>query len=739
MSANLIPSSVLSATRAILRALTTTALLFALIGCSQEQPPEQPTRRWVGADYFPMPLHDWQRRGDTLVAKPASYGGHWGAYKARLYHATATVGTTGTFSTQFHLRQVKPSRKKERRMGVWLGLKSKTPSPQNVWIHPKRDPLFVGVSHTGRLQIGDLVTHHYLNAEIGVQLNIVGRLTDTADYIEVTAKVGQNRAVTAEHELPAGTLTGSLSLLAQGKQSEVHFKHWTVDGSALDTHIDRAVGPILWSQYTLQDSGTLKLQAQMVPLEETDSAEAVLEFEQDGRWIQVATAALEPLSSTFLFRVANVSAENAVSYRVKYLLADEPHYWSGTVRANPREKRNFSLGVFNCDHGELFPQDTMVRNVTQQNPDMLFFAGDQIYEGMDGVEVVREPLEGARLSYLSKYYQFGLTWRHLLKNRPSVIIPDDHDVFMPNVWGDRGDGYSMPPKWVNMVQRTQTGSLPDPIDPEPVRNDIQVYFTALDYAGMSFAIAEDRKFKTHPRFAKGIPRKPEFATKLDVKDAQLLGARQLKFVRQWRKRTEPLPVRWFLSQSMFSKGTTHIGAKLRRFEIDMDTNGWPQTARNQALRSIGRSTIMVNGDQHIGMLARLGIKTWDDGPLSFMVTGSSVGHPRAWWPEVEPIDGPINGPFTGRYIDDLTNHITVLGVTNPTPIASAGDSAWTRPDVASKGVFAVQAAKGSGHGIVTVDKAAKTATFSAYTLDFDASKPTQQDQFPGFPITQPLR
>lgn len=716
-------------------------LLAALSGCSQDstdQPP-QPTRRWVGADYFPMPLHDWQRRGDTLIVKPGSFGGRWGRYQSRLYHATATVGERGTFSTNVTFRQVKHPTKKERQIGIWLGLKSQTPSPQNVWIHPKANPFFVGVSHTGRLQVGDWVTPHYLNADVDIALAITGRLTNTADNLTVTVSSQQSRPVTVERELPAGTLQGALGLYAQGKQSEVHFRNWGVEGGALEHAKKDALGPILWTQYTLQDNGTLKLQAQMVPLEDEDPHIAMLEFKRGNTWEKAATAQLEPLSSTFLFRVKDVAALQALPYRVNYVLGGRDYFWEGTVRANPRSANTFSLGVFNCDHGELFPQDTMAGNVMQQDPDMLFFAGDQIYEGMDGVQVVREPPEGARLSYLGKYYQFGLTWRHLLKDRPSVIIPDDHDVFMPNIWGESGNGYSMPPEWVNMVQRTQTGSLPDPIDPEPVANGIDVYFTALDYAGMSFAIAEDRKFKTHPRFARGIPRKPENAARLDVPGAQLLGARQLNFLRQWRERTAQLPVRWFLSQSMFSKGTTNIGATLRRFEIDMDTNGWPQSARNEALRVIGRDTIMVNGDQHIGMLARLGIDTWDDGPLSFMVTGSSVGFPRAWWPETEPEGGTLNGPHTGRYLDDLTNHLTVLGVTNPTPIASADGNAVTRPDLADKGVFAVQAAKGSGHGIVTIDKAAESATFSAYRLDFDAAKPSPTDQFPGFPITQRLR
>ena len=52
--------------------------------------------------------------------------------------------------------------------------------------------------------------------------------------------------------------------------------------------------------------------------------------------------------------------------------------------------------------------------------------------------------------------------------------------------------------WVNAVQRTQSGHLPDPVDPEPCPSGIEVYFTELRYGGASFAIIEDRKFKTGP-------------------------------------------------------------------------------------------------------------------------------------------------------------------------------------------------------------------------------------------------
>jgi len=62
------------------------------------------------------------------------------------------------------------------------------------------------------------------------------------------------------------------------------------------------------------------------------------------------------------------------------------------------------------------------------NPDLLAFVGDQFYESSGGYGVLRGPLEPAILDYLRKWYLHGWTWRELTRDRPSISIPDDHDV-----------------------------------------------------------------------------------------------------------------------------------------------------------------------------------------------------------------------------------------------------------------------------------------------------------------------
>src|SRR5204863_121822 len=70
--------------------------------------------------------------------------------------------------------------------------------------------------------------------------------------------------------------------------------------------------------------------------------------------------------------------------------------------------------------------------------DLLAFVGDQFYESTGGYGVVRQPLDTAILDYLRKWYMHGWTWRELTRDRPSLSLPDDHDVYQGNVWGDGG-------------------------------------------------------------------------------------------------------------------------------------------------------------------------------------------------------------------------------------------------------------------------------------------------------------
>ena len=57
---------------------------------------------------------------------------------------------------------------------------------------------------------------------------------------------------------------------------------------------------------------------------------------------------------------------------------------------------------------------------------MLFFAGDQTYH---------------HTQHTAGWIEFGLQFRDLMKDRPTVTIPDDHDVGQANLWGERDFSY----------------------------------------------------------------------------------------------------------------------------------------------------------------------------------------------------------------------------------------------------------------------------------------------------------
>lgn len=118
-------------------------------------------------------------------------------------------------------------------------------------------------------------------------------------------------------------------------------------------------------------------------------------------------------------------------------------------------------------------------------------------------------------------------------------IPSSYKGDKESYAQDQG-GYKMPAEWVKMAERTQTSHLPDPYDPTPVKQGIGVYYCDLKYGGISFAIIEDRKFKSsatplipEAQIINGFFRNTDFDPKdADVAGAELLGQRQLNFFKQ---------------------------------------------------------------------------------------------------------------------------------------------------------------------------------------------------------------
>jgi hypothetical protein len=704
----------------------------------------QGTRDWTGPACWANPLQDWRVEDGDLVGDAA---------RNRTVHCLThdTGGTNAAFRLDVTVRldSAKPPSMPDKVWGGFaLGLRGAIDDARHALIYSDTR-VDAGLRADGRVFVGDAAGEGSVDAAKPSRLALCAESVGGDTRLTVTA-TQDHRSSTATALVPAALLRGNLALAAESPRRRPtegdrppirwRFHDWRASGPRVDAHPERAFGPVLWTQYTIS-RGVLKLSAQFPPLGPADAKEATLQVRRGDVWTDAARASIDPMARTAVFRIAPWDGADDVPCRVTYPWRGRTSEWAGTIRREPIERDNLVVAAFSCDIGTAFPQPRMVRNLAIQNPDLLCFLGDQIYESYGGFGMTRAPTDVAMLDYLRKFYQFGWTWRDLLKDRPSVIIPDDHDVFQGNLWGHGGralpgtgekdfaaGGYAMPPDWVNAVHRTQTGHLPDPPDPAPMDQGISVYFTDLLYGRVSFAILEDRAFKTGPRSV--LKGRPADAAAYDV-PADLLGTRQERFLRGWAADWRSTDLKVALSQTIFCKVTTHAGQDLKPGRFDTDCGGWPPAGRRRALEEIRRGfAFSIHGDQHSGALVHHGLDDWEDANVAFLVMGTANGFPRAWWPDA-PGENHIAGraPWTGRYRDIYGNRMTVLAAGNP----EKGSN--TLKDFDPQEIAHL---KGSGHGIVRLDKAQGTATFELWRHDFDAAAPKPGDQFPDFPQTYRL-
>jgi len=481
----------------------------------------------------------------------------------------------------------------------------------------------------------------------------------------------------------------------------------------LDVPRDRVVAFALYTH----DAGVLKLTAQLYPLLPDEPREARLEFKRDGAWTEAATAPVEYPGWSAHFRIDGWDGTKAAPYRVRH---GDKATFEGTIRRDPLSQDEIVVASLCCNSSRTKgARPEIVQRLLRQDPDLLFFSGDQTYHHTE---------------HTAGWIEFGLQYRDVIKDRPTVCIPDDHDVGHPNLWGEEGGhstdrggadgGYFFPAAYVNMVQRAQSWHLPDPVDPAPVRQGITVYFTRLRVGGIDFAILEDRKFKTGPLGA--IPQmgpRPDHINDerydpkaIDLPGLQLLGERQLKFLRNWTGDWTGAEMKCVLSQTAFC-GAVHLhGSPDNRLLADLDCNGWPQSGRNAALREIRKArAIHLCGDQHLAVTLKHGIDDHRDGPYGFTSPALVNTVYGRWWHPKDARAGanPMPAsplPWTGDYTDGLGNRISMMAYANPEDLKD-------------------ERKRADGYGLVRFNKKSGQVTFECWP------RFSQGGQFPGWPIT----
>ncbi len=478
---------------------------------------------------------------------------------------------------------------------------------------------------------------------------------------------------------------------------------------------------VAFALYT-QDGGTLKLTGQLYPLMPKESREVRLETKQGKQWKEISRVKISYPGWSAHFRIENWDSSKNIPFRVRH---GEKASFEGLIRKDPINQETIVVGNLSCNSSRTKgPRPQIIENLKAIDPDMLFFAGDQTYH---------------HTQHTAGWIEFGLQFRDLMKDRPTVTIPDDHDVGQANLWGESGivatspagssGGYFYPIPYVNMVQRQQTWHLPDPIDPRKLKRGLEVYFTRLRVGGIDFAIIEDRKFKTGPdgKIPKMGPRPDHIndpaynRDAVDLDGLVLLGERQLKFLSDWSEDWEGAQMKAALSATAFC-GAVHIhGNPDSRLLADLDSNAWPQKGRNKALYQIRKAWAPhLCGDQHLGVVVQHGIEAHRDGPFAFTspaIVNTIYG--RWWKPENEkpgprPIaDSPL--PWTGDFKDGLGNKITMHAYANPED----------RSD---------ELKRADGFGVALFNKKTRSITFQCWPR-FSKVSGGDKAQFPGWPVT----
>jgi alkaline phosphatase D len=730
------------------------------------------TRVWLGPDYWANPLQDWRKAGDRMECHSA------GGDRNVFWLSKEIAQNPQSFRMSVRLGEMESGPKSEGWVGFRIGMRGHFNDYRDTAVRGLG--LEAGVTSDGHLFIGKVGNGPVVSSLEDLNLVLQGsgdKLRLTAGDKSIEEEIGDDwigggvALVCHSGESPRSLPSRAEPKQANsGKPSQQRggamrfwLRDWTLTGPSVVSHPERAWGPILFTQYTIA-AGILKLTVQLAPMEGDESA---VELRVKGK--PSVTAKVEPFSSTATFRMTGWNAGRDVPYEIAF----QTQKYAGIIRRDPKGKNEIVVASLTCQGDFGFPHSEIHRNVQVAGPDLLLFTGDQLYEANGGYGIQRKPLEAARLDYLRKWYMFGWAWGDLTRNTPTITLPDDHDVYHGNLWGAGGrraeypspdsvepplyqqygqdsGGYTMPAQWVNLVERTQSSHLPDSPDASAVDQNIAVHYGELQWGGIGFAILEDRKWKSAPksflpaaRIQNGWPQNPQWssARQGDVPGAQLLGERQERFLQQWATSwPEDVEMKAVISATIFCNLATlpkdamgdAITGKLpiqpkggyapeEKLTQDHDSNGWPQTPRNRALRSM-RTCLAVHiaGDQHLASTVQYGIDDFNDASYAICSPAISNIFPRRWFPVESGANRNPDAPRnTGEYRDGFGNHMTVHALANPQQFG-------VPPHALNE--------RAPGFGLVIFDKKARTIRLENYPRWADLSRGKGQT-YPGWPIT----
>ena len=142
----------------------------------------------------------------------------------------------------------------------------------------------------------------------------------------------------------------------------------------LDVPRDQVVA---FGMYTIANN-TLKLSAQLFPLYPDETRTVRLEVKEKDHWKEVQQQEVNDLGWSALFRIENWDASHDTPYRLRH---GEQAMFEGLIRRDPVDKNEILVAALSCNSNkDRGMRENYVRNINHQNPDLVFFAGDQSYD-----------------------------------------------------------------------------------------------------------------------------------------------------------------------------------------------------------------------------------------------------------------------------------------------------------------------------------------------------------------------
>ncbi len=261
-----------------------------------------PDMRWAGPEYWGNRLQDWSIRDGVLVCGVRAPN--------RTLHCLTHRAVAPRYETSvlIDLSELSRNPKATSLVGLRLGGKGPFTDYRSAAVHGIG--IDVGVETTGALRIGDRRSSEIISLEGPVRLHVVITDSSGGSRVQLTAHSpdgGPELARLTHNEFKSEDLIGNVALLSHIEEETpdqaAMFSDWDISGSGIFADPSASFGPIMFAQYTLHQN-TLKLTAQLAPIESIPELDAVLETRvQEGIWAQVARTPIDALARTARFRV----------------------------------------------------------------------------------------------------------------------------------------------------------------------------------------------------------------------------------------------------------------------------------------------------------------------------------------------------------------------------------------------------------------------------------------------------